>query len=120
MSQKPLTIFENSNFIEKNYMAFLEETEPTKRLMRQTFRFPKYELKDMKEIKDAISSYVKATIKASKERKRFRSPETKEIDQHAPEDGRRSEKGATRVDLFPYVSERRDESCKSVGLEIAE
>lgn len=61
-------------------MAFLEETEPTKRLMRQTFRFPKCELKDMKEIKDAISSCVKATIEASKERKRFRSLVTKEID----------------------------------------
>lgn len=33
----------------------------------------------------------------------------------APEDG--SEKGTTRIDLFPYVSGRRDESCKSAGLE---
>lgn len=56
--------------------------------------------------------------RGEKEREKYSArSKSQEIDQHALKDGSRSEKGTTRVDLFPYVSGRRNESCKSAGLE---
>lgn len=76
--------------------------------MRQTSRFAERELKAMKGIKGAVSSRVKATIEASRRRERD-SVRNAGIGEHAREDGSQSEKGATRVQLFPYVSSRGEE-----------